>query len=91
MLLRDDSLPEPDETIAVRITSVCSGYVIASPDTATVTILANDDPYGILAFDNVSELGYDIIITSLLPFHGFTSHMDAVFSCHTLWMLAGER
>ncbi|XP_065175877.1 adhesion G-protein coupled receptor V1-like [Sycon ciliatum] len=48
--LMDDAIPEPDQTIAVSITSVSSGFMIGSPATAYVTILANDDPYGVLDF-----------------------------------------
>jgi hypothetical protein len=46
----DDSTPEPDETIDLSLTNATGGTV-GSPSSATITILANDDP-GDLSFSS---------------------------------------
>ena len=54
--ITNDAEPELDETFDVVLESGIGGAQISSPDTATVTILRNDDVNGAFAFTNTSVL-----------------------------------
>eukprot|EP00794_Sanderia_malayensis_P009868 gene9868-10878_t len=47
----NDNIPEPDTTYSVGVEVFSGGAVIGSPSVAYVTILANDDPYGVVGFE----------------------------------------
>ncbi|KAK1176563.1 adhesion G-protein coupled receptor V1-like [Acipenser oxyrinchus oxyrinchus] len=55
--VKDDELPEADETFVFRLKlqSALPGVRLGSPNTATVTILSNDNAFGIISF-NMSSL-----------------------------------
>lgn len=48
----DDKIPEADETYAIELIVSGSGTVV-SPSVAYLTILANDDAFGIIGFNEV--------------------------------------
>ena len=53
--ISDDAIPEVNETFAVQlIVSTGSGTVV-SPSLAYLTILANDDAFGIIGFNEVRQ------------------------------------
>ena len=54
--VQEDSTPEANETFTVQI-FIQSGVATIGPDnTSYLTILSNDDPYGIIQFQNVSMI-----------------------------------
>ena len=54
-IISDDAIPEVNETFAVQlIVSTGSGTVV-SPSLAYLTILANDDAFGIIGFNEVRQ------------------------------------
>ena len=84
--LQDDVIPEMDQTIAVKITGVSGSYDVGSPDTAYVTILANDDPFGVLAFNSVRVLC--ICFENLVP--QIFSHSLGLYSKKQLLSTIGD-
>jgi hypothetical protein len=53
--IQDDSIPEEDEQFRILLTDPKGGVEIdASSAVATVTLLANDDPNGVLGFEDLS-------------------------------------
>ncbi|KAJ7335780.1 hypothetical protein JRQ81_013721, partial [Phrynocephalus forsythii] len=48
----DDEIPERDEKFQLILTNPSLGLELGENTTATVTILANDDGYGVLSFNN---------------------------------------
>lgn len=48
--VRDDELPEGDEAFPLQLLITNGHGVIGLPDIATVTIVANDDAFGIFGF-----------------------------------------
>ncbi|XP_022110249.1 G-protein coupled receptor 98-like isoform X2 [Acanthaster planci] len=52
----DDDLPEPDEAFPVTVTVLSDSATVGNPSTATVTIAANDDAFGVIGFDVVSPV-----------------------------------
>lgn len=50
-----DSLAEGNETYLVRITDVLGGGEISSPSTTTLIISANDEPFGVVTFQESSR------------------------------------
>ena len=53
--VRADSLAEGNETYLVRITDVLGGGEISSPSTMTLIISANDEPFGVVTFQESSR------------------------------------
>jgi len=53
----DDNIPEANETYAIELIVSGSGTVI-SPSVAYLTILANDDAFGIIGFNEVCRKHY---------------------------------
>lgn len=88
----DDTTPEANETFAVDlIVSIGSGTVV-SPSVAYLTILANDDAFGIIGFNEVGTCRectgvhlLFIILTNLLMSRLYLS--VRVFSFLTNWKL----
>ncbi|XP_048838820.1 adhesion G-protein coupled receptor V1 [Brienomyrus brachyistius] len=54
--VRDDDLPEPDETFIfnLRLQSSSNGVRLGTPSRATITILSNDNAFGIISFNSSS-------------------------------------
>ena len=50
--IADDEIPEANETFAIELIVTGSGIVV-SPSVAYLTILANDDAFGIIGFNEV--------------------------------------
>lgn len=50
--IADDIIPEANETFAIELIVTGSGVVV-SPSVAYLTILANDDAFGIIGFNEV--------------------------------------
>ncbi|XP_059910296.1 adhesion G-protein coupled receptor V1 [Gadus macrocephalus] len=59
--VEDDNLPEADETFTfnLRIQSSSNGVILGTPNKATVTILSNDNAFGIIAFNSTEEITVD--------------------------------
>ena len=54
--VRDDNTPEANETFLVQIFINSGVATIGANNVAYLTILSNDDPYGIIQFQNVCVL-----------------------------------
>ncbi|XP_030633613.1 adhesion G-protein coupled receptor V1 [Chanos chanos] len=54
--IKDDDLPEADETFVftLRLQSSSNGVTLGTPNTATITILSNDNAFGIISFNSSS-------------------------------------
>ncbi|XP_035235780.1 adhesion G-protein coupled receptor V1 isoform X2 [Anguilla anguilla] len=54
--VRDDDVPEADETFlfTLRLQSSSNGVTVGTPNTATITILSNDNAFGIISFNSTS-------------------------------------
>ncbi|KAK9974393.1 hypothetical protein ABG768_022494 [Culter alburnus] len=54
--VRDDDIPEADETFVfnLRLQSSSNGVRVGTPNTATITILSNDNAFGIISFNSTS-------------------------------------
>ncbi|XP_026067280.1 adhesion G-protein coupled receptor V1 [Carassius auratus] len=54
--VRDDDIPEADETFvfSLRLQSSSNGVTVGTPNTATITILSNDNAFGIISFNSTS-------------------------------------
>ncbi|XP_068617051.1 adhesion G-protein coupled receptor V1 [Brachionichthys hirsutus] len=59
--VRDDDLPEADETFTFNLTlqSSSNGVTVGTPNKATITILSNDNAFGIIAFNSTEEIVVD--------------------------------
>ena len=53
--IAEDTIPEANETFAIELIVTGSGTVV-SPSVAYLTILANDDAFGIIGFNEVQCL-----------------------------------
>ena len=51
----DDAIPEGNETFSVDLSIPGGNGITASPSVAYLTILANDDAFGIIGFNEVSN------------------------------------
>uniref|UniRef100_A0A8K9V586 Adhesion G-protein coupled receptor V1 n=1 Tax=Oncorhynchus mykiss TaxID=8022 RepID=A0A8K9V586_ONCMY len=53
--VRDDELPEADETFVfnLRLQSSSNGVRLGTPNRATITILSNDNAFGIISFNSI--------------------------------------
>ena len=51
----DDAIPEGNETFSVDLSIPGGNGIMASPSVAYLTILANDDAFGIIGFNEVSN------------------------------------
>uniref|UniRef100_A0A667Y0L3 Adhesion G-protein coupled receptor V1 n=1 Tax=Myripristis murdjan TaxID=586833 RepID=A0A667Y0L3_9TELE len=53
--VKDDDLPEADETFTfnLKLQSSSNGVTLGTPNKATITILSNDNAFGIIAFNSV--------------------------------------
>ena len=51
----DDSTPELDEQFSVQLLEPMGGAVLGTQSSLTVTILTNDNAYGLVGFANVSR------------------------------------
>ncbi|XP_040899032.1 adhesion G-protein coupled receptor V1 [Toxotes jaculatrix] len=56
--VKDDDLPEADETFTFNLTlqSSSNGVTLGTPNKATITILSNDNAFGIIAFNSTEEI-----------------------------------
>ncbi|XP_066512530.1 adhesion G-protein coupled receptor V1-like [Hoplias malabaricus] len=54
--VKDDDLPEADETFIfyLCLQSSSNGVIVGTPNTATITILSNDNAFGIISFNSTS-------------------------------------
>ncbi|XP_053084899.1 adhesion G-protein coupled receptor V1 isoform X1 [Pangasianodon hypophthalmus] len=52
--VKDDDLPEADETFVfnLRLQSSSNGVTVGTPNTARITILSNDNAFGIISFNS---------------------------------------
>ncbi|XP_042344940.1 adhesion G-protein coupled receptor V1 [Plectropomus leopardus] len=59
--VRDDDLPEADETFTFNLAlqSSSNGVTLGTPNKATITILSNDNAFGIVAFNSTEEIVVD--------------------------------
>ncbi|KAK2837424.1 hypothetical protein Q5P01_014636 [Channa striata] len=59
--VKDDELPEADETFTFNLTlqSSSNGVTLGKPNKATITILSNDNAFGIIAFNSTEEIIVD--------------------------------
>ncbi|XP_074494393.1 adhesion G-protein coupled receptor V1 [Sebastes fasciatus] len=59
--VKDDDLPEADETFTFNLTlqSSSNGVTLGTPNKATITILSNDNAFGIVAFNSTEEIVVD--------------------------------
>uniref|UniRef100_UPI003AAD5B8E adhesion G-protein coupled receptor V1 n=1 Tax=Centroberyx gerrardi TaxID=166262 RepID=UPI003AAD5B8E len=59
--VRDDDEPEPDETFTfnLKLQSSSNGVTLGTPNKATITILSNDNAFGIIAFNSTEEIIVD--------------------------------
>uniref|UniRef100_UPI0037E7935A adhesion G-protein coupled receptor V1 n=1 Tax=Semicossyphus pulcher TaxID=241346 RepID=UPI0037E7935A len=59
--VKDDDLPEADETFTFNLTlqSSSNGVTLGTPNKATITILSNDNAFGIIAFNSTEEVVVD--------------------------------
>ncbi|KAF3695921.1 Monogenic audiogenic seizure susceptibility protein 1 -like protein [Channa argus] len=59
--VKDDDLPEADETFTFKLTlqSSSNGVTLGNPNKATITILSNDNAFGIIAFNSTEEIIVD--------------------------------
>ncbi|XP_061753493.1 adhesion G-protein coupled receptor V1 [Nerophis ophidion] len=59
--VKDDDLPEADETFTFNLTlqSSSNGVTLGTPNKATITILSNDNAFGIIAFNSTEEVIVD--------------------------------
>uniref|UniRef100_A0A3Q2PRU9 Adhesion G-protein coupled receptor V1 n=1 Tax=Fundulus heteroclitus TaxID=8078 RepID=A0A3Q2PRU9_FUNHE len=53
--VKDDDLPEADETFtfSLKLQSSSNGVTLGTPNKATITILSNDNAFGIIAFNSI--------------------------------------
>ena len=51
--ITDDNIPELNESLILSLTNVSSGAIIGDHTDVSVTILTNDDAYGIIGFEEV--------------------------------------
>ncbi|XP_056157733.1 adhesion G-protein coupled receptor V1 isoform X2 [Lampris incognitus] len=56
--VKDDELPEADETFTfiLKLQSSSNGVRLGTPNKATITILSNDNAFGIIAFNSTEEI-----------------------------------
>ncbi|XP_071260291.1 adhesion G-protein coupled receptor V1-like isoform X2 [Salvelinus alpinus] len=59
--VRDDELPEADETFVfnLRLQSSSNGVRLGTPNRATITILSNDNAFGIISFNSTEQIVVD--------------------------------
>ncbi|XP_055742122.1 adhesion G-protein coupled receptor V1 isoform X1 [Salvelinus fontinalis] len=59
--VRDDELPEADETFVfnLRLQSSSNGVRLGTPNRATITILSNDNAFGIISFNSTEQIIVD--------------------------------
>ncbi|XP_061584932.1 adhesion G-protein coupled receptor V1 [Cololabis saira] len=59
--VKDDDLPEADETFTfnLKLQSSSNGVTVGTPNKATITILSNDNAFGIIAFNSTEEVVVD--------------------------------
>ncbi|XP_061528205.1 adhesion G-protein coupled receptor V1 isoform X2 [Phycodurus eques] len=59
--VKDDDMPEADETFTFNLTlqSSSNGVTLGTPNKATITILSNDNAFGIIAFNSTEEVIVD--------------------------------
>ncbi|XP_069555964.1 adhesion G-protein coupled receptor V1 [Brachyistius frenatus] len=59
--VQEDDLPEADETFTFNLTLQRSsnGVTLGTPNKATITILSNDNAFGIIAFNSTEEIVVD--------------------------------
>ncbi|KAM9393782.1 adhesion G-protein coupled receptor V1 [Pholidichthys leucotaenia] len=59
--VKDDDLPEADETFTFNLApqSSSNGVTVGSPNKATITILSNDNAFGIISFNSTEEVAVD--------------------------------
>lgn len=55
--IEDDAIPEANETFSIDLTVGGGSGTVVSPSVAYLTILANDDAFGIIGFNEVGNNG----------------------------------
>ncbi|XP_056394317.1 adhesion G-protein coupled receptor V1 isoform X2 [Hyla sarda] len=55
VIINDDDIPEGDEKFQLILANPSHGLELGQNTTATVTILANDDGYGVISFNNTEH------------------------------------
>ncbi|XP_069819007.1 adhesion G-protein coupled receptor V1 isoform X3 [Dendropsophus ebraccatus] len=55
VIINDDDIPEGDETFQLILANPSHGLELGPNTTATVTLLANDDGYGVISFNNTGH------------------------------------
>lgn len=68
LIIRNDAVPELNETFLIQIIDARSGAEIGSVSTMLLTVIASDDPHGKLQFDAVRIL-YNTYKISLCMHH----------------------
>ncbi|KAM4746526.1 adhesion G-protein coupled receptor V1 isoform 2-T2 [Anableps anableps] len=68
--VKDDDLPEADETFTfnLKLQSSSNGVTLGTPNKATITILSNDNAFGIIAFNSTEEIVVDESRGKNVPF-----------------------
>lgn len=54
LYITDDNIPELNESLTLSLTNVSSGAILGDHTDVSVTILTNDNAYGIIGFEEVS-------------------------------------
>ncbi|KAF7200055.1 adhesion G-protein coupled receptor V1 isoform X2 [Nothobranchius furzeri] len=59
--VRDDDIPEEDETFifSLKLQSSSNGVTLGMPNKAKITILSNDNAFGIIAFNSTDQIVVD--------------------------------
>uniref|UniRef100_A0A3Q2DXJ8 Adhesion G-protein coupled receptor V1 n=1 Tax=Cyprinodon variegatus TaxID=28743 RepID=A0A3Q2DXJ8_CYPVA len=68
--VKDDDLPEADETFTfnLKLQSSSNGVILGTPNKATITILSNDNAFGIIGFNSTAEIVVDESRQRNVPF-----------------------
>ena len=61
LILRNDEIPEGNETFIVQITGTRLGAEIGSQNTMELVVRANDEPHGQFRFDQVCQM-FNVIV-----------------------------
>lgn len=54
-VLRNDNIPEGNETFTLTISSLSSGAQVGARSSMQIIVRASDEPYGRFQFDTVSQ------------------------------------
>lgn len=62
LIVQNDVIPEGNETFLLRIIDARFGAEVGSANTMLLTVIASDDPYGQLQFNQVRECRSILIV-----------------------------